>query len=94
MTSPTRSDANEAGPGENAIGYAEAVAELEQILNELERNDVDIDVLGPRVQRAAALIRLCRDRIASARLDVEQIVSDLDGNGERPDPDDNPSESP
>ena len=62
----------------DGIGYAEAVAELEQILAVLERDDLDIDVLGPQVERAATLIRVCRDRIAGARLDVERIVADLD----------------
>lgn len=59
------------------IGYAAAVTELEMILRELERDDVDIDVLGPQVRRAAHLIRICRDRIAATRFDVEQIVADL-----------------
>jgi exodeoxyribonuclease VII small subunit len=61
------------------VGYAEAVAELEAILAELEGDDVDVDVLAPRVRRAAALIRHCREHIGEARLDVEQIVADLDG---------------
>jgi exodeoxyribonuclease VII small subunit len=61
-----------------ALGYAEAVTELEAILVELERDDVDVDVLAPRVHRAAELIRLCRDHIGAARVDVEQIVADLD----------------
>ncbi len=60
------------------VGYGEAMVELEAILADLERDDVDIDVLGPQVRRAAALIRVCRDRIATARLDVEQIMIDLD----------------
>jgi exodeoxyribonuclease VII small subunit len=60
------------------IGYAEAVAELEAILVDLERDDVDVDVLAPKVRRAAELIRLCRAHIGAARLDVEQIVADLD----------------
>ena len=49
------------------IGYAEALAELEGILDELDGDEVDVDVLGSRVRRAAELLRLCRDRIASAR---------------------------
>jgi len=64
---------------DGVIGYAAAVDELEAILAVLERDDLDIDTLGPQVQRAASLIRVCRDRIASARHDVEQIVADLDG---------------
>ena len=67
------------GTAADALGYAEAADELEQILAVLEQDDLDIDVLGPKVQRAALLIRVCRDRISAARLDVERIVADLDG---------------
>ena len=58
--------------------YAEAMAELEAILAELERDDVDIDHLTERVARAAALIELCRGRIENARLDVTRLVEDLE----------------
>jgi exodeoxyribonuclease VII small subunit len=72
--------------GENdtdpSVGYGAAVAELEQILEQLERPDVDIDVLAKQVQRAAELIRLCRDRIASARIEVETVVADLEDLGD------------
>lgn len=60
------------------IGYAEALAELEAILAHLDRPDVDVDDLADKVQRAAVLIRLCRERIASARFHIEQVVTDLE----------------
>jgi exodeoxyribonuclease VII small subunit len=60
------------------ISYADAVAELEAIAVELEQPDVDVDVLADRVARAAQLITLCRDRIASTRLDVERVVAGLE----------------
>jgi exodeoxyribonuclease VII small subunit len=59
------------------IGYAEALAELEAILAEIEDDAVDVDVLAARVRRAAELLRVCRDRIAAARDEVGQIVADL-----------------
>ena len=59
-------------------GYAESLAELERILAELERPDVDVDVLASKVQRASELIKLCRDRIASARMQVDKVVGGLD----------------
>lgn len=68
---------------EPALGYAEAVAELERILDELEDETVDVDALARRVRRAAVLIRVCRRRIADARMEVEQIVGELD-DGEAP----------
>ena len=60
------------------IGYAEAMAELGTILAELERDDLDVDVLAARVQRAGELITLCRARIARAQSDVEGIVATLE----------------
>lgn len=65
-------------PDPQPVGYGAAVDELETILVAIERDDIDIDQLGPQVERAAALIALCRERISSARLDVERIVTDLD----------------
>jgi exodeoxyribonuclease VII small subunit len=54
------------------------MTELEQLLVDLERADLDVDQLGAKVARAAELIRSCRARISAARLEVEQIVADLD----------------
>jgi exodeoxyribonuclease VII small subunit len=61
------------------IGYAEALKELETILAELERTDVDVDVLASRVERASELIRLCRDRIGNAKLQIDNVVDGLEG---------------
>ena len=60
------------------LGYAEAMEELEAILDELEGDDLDIDVLADRVRRAGELIKACRTRIARAQADVDQIVADLE----------------
>ena len=60
------------------LTYSGAMAELETILAELERDDVDIDHLTERVARAAALIEFCRTRIEAARVDVTRLVEDLE----------------
>jgi exodeoxyribonuclease VII small subunit len=60
------------------IGYADAMSELGEILEELERDDLDVDVLAARVRRASELIKLCRGRIARAQSDVDRIVTDLE----------------
>jgi exodeoxyribonuclease VII small subunit len=56
------------------VSYADAVAELQAILDELEHDDVDVDRLAERVARARALIDACRARIESARVEVDRIV--------------------
>lgn len=63
---------------ENEVGYADAMAELERILAELEGDHLDVDVLAERVRRASELIKLCRGRIARAQDDVTKIVTDLE----------------
>lgn len=60
------------------IGYADAMAELEGILDDLEDDDLDVDVLATKVERASTLIQLCRDRIGAARVQVERVVASLD----------------
>ena len=64
-------------PEDARPGYAEALAELESILGELERDNVDVDRLAGQVQRAAELIRLCRERIGNARMQIEHVVAEL-----------------
>ncbi len=59
------------------LGYAEALAELEGILAELEHDNVDVDRLAGQVYRAAELIRLCRERIGNARMQIENVVAEL-----------------
>jgi exodeoxyribonuclease VII small subunit len=59
-------------------GYGEAMAELEAILDELEGDQLDVDLLATRVQRASELLKVCRTRIARAQQDVDRIVSDLE----------------
>lgn len=68
---------SETEPGE-AIGYADAMRELEQILDELEGDQLDVDVLAERVRRASELVKLCRMRITRAQDDVARIVADLE----------------
>ena len=62
---------------EEPSGYAEAMREVEIILGELDSNNVDVDVLATKVQRASYLISWCKDRIAAAQLTVDTLVADL-----------------
>lgn len=72
---------------EEAIGYADAMQELEAILDELEGDELDVDVLAERVRRASELIKICRSRITRAQDDVARIVADLEDFAPEEDPD-------
>jgi exodeoxyribonuclease VII small subunit len=58
-------------------GYAEAMREVESILSELDSPSVDVDVLSTKVERASFLINWCNERISSAQMTVDALVSDL-----------------
>ena len=60
------------------LGYSEALEELESILVDLDDDELDVDALATKVERAAALVRLCRARISGARMQVDEIVAGLD----------------
>jgi exodeoxyribonuclease VII small subunit len=80
--STTDSDTPGSSADESELDYSSAVAELDDILLELEDEALDVDFLAERVERASLLIRFCRTRITSARTQVEQIVADLEELGD------------
>lgn len=59
------------------LPYAQALTELEVILDRLEHTDPDVDRISTDVARAAELVRHCRGRIDAARLSVEDVVAEL-----------------
>jgi exodeoxyribonuclease VII small subunit len=57
--------------------YTAASAELERILAEIESGDVDLDVLAEKVERAAALLATCRERLAATAAKVRTITAEV-----------------
>lgn len=64
----------------SSVTYADALTELDSILSDLEVDDIDIDALASKVERASRLIAECRNRISAAKVQVEQVVAGLAGN--------------
>jgi len=59
--------------------YTEAVAELEQILAELENNsDVNMDVISEKVKRAAVLMEFCKKQLHDLDEELEKMMEQLD----------------
>ncbi len=61
------------------VSYSEAVAELEAILEAIDRDAVDLDELGDKVSRAAVLIEHCRERIDATETQVQEVIQGLEG---------------
>ncbi|MBK9399722.1 MAG: exodeoxyribonuclease VII small subunit [Bacteroidetes bacterium] len=59
------------------FSYEKAKAELEEILEELERGETGVDTLAKHVKRASELIRLCREKLRSTEGEVDNLLKDL-----------------
>ncbi|MBO7300965.1 MAG: exodeoxyribonuclease VII small subunit [Tidjanibacter sp.] len=56
------------------ITYADALAELEEILRSIESGSADIDTLSTKVTRATELIKICRARLLKVESEVKEIL--------------------
>lgn len=74
-------------PEKSDLGYTEAATELETILDEIEQGQADVDVLSTKVERAAFLIRHCKEKLAGTELAVKKVVEQLAAETEAADED-------
>lgn len=56
------------------IEYAEAIKELEQILERLRSGEVAINDLAPTVKRANELVEECRRQLTQTREELQKIT--------------------
>ena len=62
------------------MSFEEAMAELEQVLGQLERGDVALDASIQLYERGAALKARCETKLKEAEEKVAAITLDADGN--------------
>lgn len=60
------------------LSYTQAVGRLEEILERIERGEVDIDELSSLVKEAADLVALCREKLTQAEMEVKRITERLE----------------
>jgi exodeoxyribonuclease VII small subunit len=58
--------------------YNEAVEKLRVIVDEIERGELDVDVLSEKVKEAMRLIKLCKDKLFKTDEEVKKILEELD----------------
>ena len=58
------------------LSYAEAMAEIEQILNRLRNEELDVDQLAAQVARATELIARCKEQLLKTEAEVNRILEE------------------
>ncbi len=71
--------AENAQPEVNALSFEKALAELEQIVQRLERGDVPLEESVAIYERGEALKRRCEELLRQAEARVEKITLDAAG---------------
>ena len=54
--------------------YSKAVQRLEEIITKIENEEIDIDELSEKVKEAVSLVKLCKDKIEKAEMEVKEVV--------------------
>ncbi|MGB7786442.1 MAG: exodeoxyribonuclease VII small subunit [Salinimicrobium sp.] len=60
------------------ISYAEAFAELQQIVSEMENSEIGLDMLDAKVKRASVLLKICREKLYKTEENVQESLKGLD----------------
>lgn len=58
------------------IKYEEAMNQLEKIVNQMERNELDIDMLGEKLKEAQRLAKLCKAKLTMTNEEIQKILNE------------------
>jgi len=61
-----------------AITYTEAMAEVEEILEQIENEELDVDDLAEKVKRVSVLLKTCKDKLLKTNEQVDQILKEME----------------
>ena len=57
--------------------YNEAVEKLRTIVEDIERGELDVDILSEKVKEATRLIKICKEKLFKADEEVKKILDEL-----------------
>jgi len=58
--------------------YTTAFIELQEIVNEIEKGEINVDELSQKVKRATELIKICKKKLTATEEDVKSILKELE----------------
>lgn len=87
MTELSGASGTSAPPRVSELSYAEASRELDELVAFFEQNEVDVDMLVAKLERANAIVAELDRRVRATRIRVEELVPELQAVVMGPDPD-------
>ncbi|MCC6759292.1 MAG: exodeoxyribonuclease VII small subunit [Candidatus Omnitrophica bacterium] len=56
------------------IKYSKAIKKLDEIISKIEGEEIDVDELADNVKEAVDLLKVCKNKIEKAQMDVKKVV--------------------
>lgn len=56
--------------------YEEAIQQLETIVSQIEKNELDVDQLVDRLKEAQKLIKLCKDKLYKTDEKIKSLLTE------------------
>ena len=63
--------------------YSKAMERLEDIIRKIENEEIDIDELSDKVKEAVSLVKLCKEKVEKAELEVKEVVEGFEKEQEK-----------
>ena len=58
--------------------YNEAIEKLRRIVAEIDKDELDVDLLSEKGKEASRLIKLCKEKLYKVDTDVRNVLEELD----------------
>ena len=59
------------------MSYRQAAEQLEEIVAQIENGELGIDELSKKVEEAAELVKMCKDKLRRIDADIEKIMEEI-----------------
>ncbi len=56
------------------VKYVQAMQRLDAIVARIESGEIDVDELSKQVKEAVKLVRLCKEKIEKAEMEVKSVI--------------------
>jgi exodeoxyribonuclease VII small subunit len=65
-----------------SISYSEAVAQIEEILQQIETGELDVDDLAEKAKQASGLLKLCKSKLFTTEREIEKVLKEMEESDE------------
>jgi exodeoxyribonuclease VII small subunit len=61
------------------LSYSEAIATIDEILQQIETGELDVDELTEKVRQASELLKLCKSKLFNTEKEVAKVLKEMEG---------------